>query len=207
MCAIRRELSDVVKYCLPSSCWPANTSHKRNSAFSLPSVCLVMRPVTSACALMTRQSAKRGTVSELVIFSVKAVGLIGANRPLRCRLPEMIAVTLRATSDSVGEPATNSGKAIGIGCGLPWVISSRSAAEAGRAATAARAPAPAPTRKRRRFNASLLMFIVFSPECHCTSCCCRRRSRFPARSHNDLAAASYRAGRPAPRAPRCRAWH
>ena len=87
---MRRQLSGVVKYCLPSSCWPANTSHRRNSAFSRPSPCLVMRPVTSACALMTRQSAKRGTASELVIFSVKACGLIGANSPLRWRLLAMI---------------------------------------------------------------------------------------------------------------------
>jgi hypothetical protein len=78
-----------------------------------------MRPVTSACALITCQSGKRGTASELVIFSVKAAGLMGANSPLRCRLLVMTAVTLRATSDSAGAPARKSGSAIGIGCGLP----------------------------------------------------------------------------------------
>ena len=55
---------------LAGSCWPANTSHSRNSAFSRPSVWRVMRPVTSACALIVRQSAKRGTASMVVIFSM-----------------------------------------------------------------------------------------------------------------------------------------
>ena len=129
---MRRQLSGVVKYCLPSSCWPANTSHRRNSAFSRPSGCLVMRPVTSACALITRQSAKRGTASELLIFSMKACGLIGANRPLRCRLLVMTPVTLCAMSPSPPVPARKSGSAIGIGCTLPCVTSRRTTA-AGRA--------------------------------------------------------------------------
>ena len=55
---------------LAVSCWPANTSHSRNSAFSRPSPWRVMRPVTSACALIARQSGKRGTLSMLVIFSM-----------------------------------------------------------------------------------------------------------------------------------------
>ena len=37
-----------------------------------------MRPVTSACALIVRQSAKRGTLSLFVIFSMKAALSIGA---------------------------------------------------------------------------------------------------------------------------------
>src|SRR6185437_9300835 len=151
MCAMRRQLSGVVKYCLPSSCWPANTSHSRNSAFRRPSPCLVMRPATSACALITRQSAKRGTASELVILSVKARGLIGANSPLCARLLVMTPVMLCATSVSVAEPATKSGIAIGIGWTLPCVMSRRTTAPAGRAAKAASAPAPAPISSRRRF--------------------------------------------------------
>ncbi len=96
-----------------------------------------MRPVTSACALITRQSAKRGTASELVIFSVKACGLIGANNPLRWRLLLITPVTLRAISVSAGAPARKSGSAIGIGCTLPCVMSRRTTAPAGRAVSAA----------------------------------------------------------------------
>ena len=114
-----------------------------------------MRPVTSACALMTRQSGKRGTASLFVIFSVKARGSIGANRPLRCRFPLMTAVTLRATSVSVGAPARNSGSAIGIGCTLPCVMSTRTAAATARGSNPViRPPAAneACVSNRRRLN-------------------------------------------------------
>src|SRR5262249_15861706 len=104
MCAMRRQLSGVVKYCLPSSCWPAATSHRRNSAFSLPSPWRVMRPVTSASALIARQSGNFGTLSLLVIFSMNAAGLIGANRPLRWRLLVITAVTFRPLSPSARPP-------------------------------------------------------------------------------------------------------
>ena len=60
MCAIRRQYSGEVKYCWPASCWPVLTSQRRNSAFSRPSPCRVMRPVTSACALMVFQFWKCG---------------------------------------------------------------------------------------------------------------------------------------------------
>ncbi len=55
---MRRQFSGVVKYCCPACCWPANTSHSRNSVRSRPSPCRMTRPVTSACALIARQSAK-----------------------------------------------------------------------------------------------------------------------------------------------------
>ena len=58
-----RQLSEAVKYCWPASCCDCSTSHSRNSVLSRPSGCRVMRPVTSAWALMVRQSPKRGTVS------------------------------------------------------------------------------------------------------------------------------------------------
>src|SRR6266852_1543919 len=49
MWATRRQLSGVVKYCCPISCCPENTSHRRNSDLSRPSLWHVSRPVTSAC--------------------------------------------------------------------------------------------------------------------------------------------------------------
>ncbi len=129
---MRRKLSGVVKYCWPLSWSPPSTSHSRNSALSRPSACRVMRPVTSAWALMARQSAKRGATSVLVIFSMKAAGSIGANSPLRLRLPVMIWEMPRAASPSAGLPARKSGSAIGIGCTLPSLTSTRSTARAGR---------------------------------------------------------------------------
>src|SRR4029077_4209846 len=83
---------------------------------------------TSACALITRQSGKRGIASLSLICSVNARGSIGANNPLRARLLLMMPVTLRATSDSCCAPARNSGSAIGIGFTLPSGISTRTAA-------------------------------------------------------------------------------
>src|SRR6185312_1800621 len=167
----RRQLSCVVKYCLPSSCWPANTSHSRNSALSRPSPWRVMRPVTKACALIVRQSAKRGTASEFVTFSMKAAGLIGANRPERCKLLVMICVTPRAVSASAGAPGRKSGSAIEIGCGLPWLMSTRTAPRAGGVNSPAAAPrlVPAASCMRRRRdsageekNASVIGISVLS---------------------------------------------
>ena len=63
MWATRRQLSGVVKNCWPAICWVAKTSHRRNSARSRPSGWRAMPPVTSAWALITRQSAKRGVSS------------------------------------------------------------------------------------------------------------------------------------------------
>src|SRR5262245_1340143 len=123
MWAMRRQLSGVVKYCWPASCCPAATSHSRNSALSRPSLCRVIRPIASACALIVRQSGKRGTASTLVIFSRKAAGSSGANRPQRLRLLVMIWQTPWAASLSAGVPPRKSGIAIGIGCTLPCVMS------------------------------------------------------------------------------------
>src|SRR5262249_61949565 len=80
--AIRRQLSAVVLYCSPRSCWPANTSHNRNSALRRPSDC-VMRPVASAWALICRQAGERGSVSMVEIFSIEAAGAMGAQKAAR----------------------------------------------------------------------------------------------------------------------------
>ena len=67
-----------------------------------PAVGLPRRPrrSTNACALIARQSGNRGTLSMLVIFSMKAAGSIGANSPLRCRLAVMICGDADAVSSS-----------------------------------------------------------------------------------------------------------
>ena len=130
MCAMRRQLSGAVKYCWPLSCWPEVTSHSRNSTLSRPSRWRVTRPVTSACALIAFQSGKRGEASKLTIFSMKAAGSIGANRPERLRLAVMTCVIARAASASPGAPPTKSGIAIGIGATLPCVTSRRVCASA-----------------------------------------------------------------------------
>src|SRR3569832_548055 len=156
MWPMRRQLTKKKKNSKPTSSSPTNTSHRRNSALRRPSPWRVIRPVTSACALIVRQSAKRGTASELVIFSMKAAGLTGANRPDRCKLPVMTWVTPRATSPSAGAPATKSGSAIEIGCGLPWLMSTRTAACAGavrRPVAAPRLVPPASCKRRRREKA------------------------------------------------------
>src|SRR5215470_5335606 len=111
-----------------------------------------MRPVTSACALMARQSGNFGTASTLAMRSMKACVSTGANRPLRLRLLVITPVTPRATSLSAGEPPTKSGSAIGIGATLPCVMSTRGAANASRECGAISAPAPsaAPVSNRPR---------------------------------------------------------
>src|ERR1700738_2480903 len=150
MCAIRRQYSGEVKYCCPASCCPEATSHRRNSAFRRPSPWRVMRPVTSACALMVFQLWNCGAASILAIFSMKAAGSIGANNPLRLRLLVMTWVTPTPTSPSVGDPATKFGIAIGSGATLPSVTEKRvwALANDGSSRPAA-APAP-PTRTSRR---------------------------------------------------------
>src|SRR6516164_7615483 len=155
---MRRQLSAVVVYSLPSSCWPANTSHSRNSAFSRPPSAWLMRPVTSACALTARQSGKRGRVSMVVIFSRKAAGSMGANRPERPRLEPMISLMFRPMAGSVVATATNSGTAIGIGWMVPCVTSSLRTAAARREKSPMSAPAAAPapsTTARRRLSVRL----------------------------------------------------
>src|SRR3954468_20718791 len=150
MCAMRRQLSGVVKYCWPVSCWPEETSQRRNSTLSRPSPWRVTRPVISPCALIVFQSGKRGSTSKLVIFSMYAAGSIGANSPERRRLAAITCVMPRATSVSPGVPPTKSGIAIGNGCTLPWVTSSRSCAEACIESSApAEAAAPSVSNRRR----------------------------------------------------------
>src|SRR3954471_10690987 len=150
ICAMRRQYSGDVKYCWPVSCWPAATSHRRNSAFSRPSGCRVMRPVTSACALMVFQLWNCGAWSMLEIFSMKAAWSIGANSPERFRLLVMTWVTPTPTSPSEGVPATKFGIAIGSGATLPSVICSRVCA---RAKDGSSRPAAAPPIKAwRRLN-------------------------------------------------------
>src|SRR5580700_2974782 len=147
--AMRRQLSGVVKYCWPASCWPASTSHSRNSAFSRPSLWRVMRPVTSACALMVRQLGKFGTLSTPASFSRKAAGSIGRNRPEPLRLAVMIWVTPVAVSLSLSAPPKKFGMAIGSGWKLPSVMSRRTTAAAWRA-DSVNPPAAAPSASARR---------------------------------------------------------
>jgi hypothetical protein len=72
----------------------------------------------------------------------------------------MTAVTVRAISTSPGEPAMNSGIAIGIGCTVPRVMSRRSAARAGATRRPAAAAAAPPASSSRRL---LIALVVESP--------------------------------------------
>src|ERR1700738_3757099 len=150
MCAIRRQYSGEVKYCCPASCCPEATSHRRNSAFRRPSPWRVMRPVTSACALMVFQFWNCGAASMLTIFSMKAAWSIGANNPLRFRFLGMTWVTPAPTSPSAGEPATKFGIAIGSGATLPSVICNFVCAPASEGSS--RPAAAPPLRRLRRLN-------------------------------------------------------
>jgi hypothetical protein len=78
----------------------------------------VTRPVTSACALITFQSGKRGGWSGLEIFSMKACLEIGANRPERCRSAAITPADLRA--EAVMD--RRSVIAIGSGSTLPLLM-------------------------------------------------------------------------------------
>src|SRR5579883_2771030 len=129
MWAIRRQYSGAVWYFWPASCWPETTSHRRNSASSRPSDCLVTRPTTSACALTVFQFWNCGASSILMVFWMKAAGSIGANRPLRLRLLVMTPATSAPTWPSAGEPAPKFGIAIGIGWNEFGSILSRCAKE------------------------------------------------------------------------------
>src|SRR3954447_20973267 len=153
MCAIRRQYSGEVKYCWPISCCPEVTSHRRNSAFSRPSPWRVMRPVTSAWALMVFQFWNCGAWSMLEIFSMKAAWSTGANSPERLRLLVMTWVTPTPTSPSDGVPATKFGIAMGIACVPPGTTSSRgwpcAAKRPGRASPANASAPPANVKARR----------------------------------------------------------
>src|ERR1700674_3469621 len=76
---------------------------------------------------------------------MNAVGSIGANRPERRRLLVMTEETLRSSS-----PPTNSVIATGRGWIVPWVMSRRSTALAGRAPRNAAAAAPLAVASKRR---------------------------------------------------------
>src|SRR5712664_40662 len=125
MCAIRREYSGDVKYCWPASCWPVFTSQSRNSAFRRLSGWRVIRPVTRACALIVFQFWNCGALSMSLIFSMKAVGSIGANSRQRLRLLVMTWATQTRASLSPGVPATKFGIAIGSGAKSPSGIMTR----------------------------------------------------------------------------------
>ena len=132
MWATRREFALLAKNCSPTSCSPANVSHRRNSARRRPSLSWVTRPVTSACALMTFQSSKRGAASGLEIFSMNAPLSIGANRPERCRSAAIMPVI----SAPIWSLARKSVMAIGSGSILPLLTSISTSARAGRVAAA-----------------------------------------------------------------------
>ena len=77
---------------------------------------------------MVRHEAKFGTASTLVIFSRKAAGSIGANRPQRRKFALMICETPCAVSASPDPPPTKSETAIGIGWTFAWLMSTVTAA-------------------------------------------------------------------------------
>ncbi len=101
------------------------TSHRRNSAFSRPSPCRVMRPVTSACALMVFQFWNCGAASMLMIFSMIG-GLI--DRREQSAALEVVGDDLgHADADLVIRracPPTKFGIAIGSGAKSPSVTCS-----------------------------------------------------------------------------------
>src|ERR1700680_4907512 len=76
------------------------------------------------------------------IFSMKAVGSIGANKPDRFRLFVMTPAMLPPPSHSPGTLPPNSVIAIGNGWIVPWVMSRRSTAAAGHTPSNAAAAAP-----------------------------------------------------------------
>jgi hypothetical protein len=87
---------------------------------------LLTLPVTSACALITFQSSKRGATSGLEIFSMKAPLSIGANRPERFRSAVTIWRNLRPSASP-----WKSVMAIGSGSTLPLLTFSSTSASAG----------------------------------------------------------------------------
>src|ERR1700687_2777430 len=89
------------------------------------------------------------------IFSMNAVGSIGANRPERRRLLVMTEETLRSPSSP-----ENSVIATGKGWIVPWVMSRRSTALAGRTprTVAASAPLAVASSGRRDHEAATIEF-------------------------------------------------
>ena len=127
MWATRRQLALLAKNCSPTSCCPAKVSHSRNSARRRPSASWVTRPVTSAWALITFQSSKRGATSGFEIFSMKAPLSIGANRPERRRSASITC----EISDPTSSPDRKLVIATGSGSTTPWLMSISTRARAG----------------------------------------------------------------------------
>ena len=76
-----RQFSWALVTASPTICCSAKTSQSRNSTRSLPSDWVSTMPLTSAWALITRQSAKRGMVRSESGVWMKAFLSIGLNRP------------------------------------------------------------------------------------------------------------------------------
>src|SRR5262245_29042400 len=153
-------------------------SHRRNSASTRPSGARLARPTTRACALIRRQSWKRGGVLRSRGRSMKAARSSGWNRPERSKSAETTSDT---SSANCGSSPKNSGTAMGMAAMVPSRCvprrppsdSAARCAAAGaahsRAASGARAmpprkarrctrvPARAPTRDRCKDAIALLL--------------------------------------------------
>src|SRR3990170_2576326 len=146
MWPMRRASFGRAKNCSPASCVPANTSQSRNSALSLPSL-EPMRPTTRACALTTRQSSKRGTLSVPTPFSMKAAWSMGMNRPEARKSFATTSEISRAVSGATDPSPAKSAMAMGSGWMVPCVMLSSTTARAGVEADSA--PSPKRTSARR----------------------------------------------------------
>ena len=116
-----------------------DTSHSRNSATTRPSGARPARPTTSAWALITRQSWKRGGTLRSRGRSMKEARSSGWNRPERSR---SAATTSDTSSANCGSSPRNSGTAMGMGCRVPCadVDLERAALRPGRALRRRRLP-------------------------------------------------------------------
>ena len=81
------------------------------------------RPTTTAWALITRQSWKRGGALRSRGRSMKEARSSGSNRPERSR---SAATTSDTSSANCGSSPMNSGTAMGMGFRVPWVMSTSS---------------------------------------------------------------------------------
>ena len=102
-----------------------------------------MRPVTSACALMTFQLSNCGAASTDETFSTKAFLSIGANTPERFRL---LVITPEICAPSVGSAPPKSVIAIGMRLEVAAVDGDRES----RPGRARQQDAPAIAARRRR---------------------------------------------------------
>ena len=131
MWPMRRASFGRAKNCSPASCLPANTSHSLNSALSLPSLA-PMRPTTSAWALTTRQSSKRGTRigADALLDEGRLVDRDEQSRGAQV-VRHHVRRSSRATCGSIEPSPAKSGMAIGSGWMVPWVMLSSTTARAG----------------------------------------------------------------------------